>query len=402
MLVKTYENDDPYTLTWDSTKQMFKRLLQYLKNKESRSAAFLFLLNAFIFGSWSVRIPDIKSALDISEGQLGLALFAIPVGVVIFSPLTGMAMNKLGTGKVAIVSGVFQSLCLAALAFPQSLTQLMAVLFFYGIGNGMLDISMNGVVSAIEKQQNKILMSTSHGFWSLGAMVAAFGSGFIAGANIPLLTHLPIAAALAAIGFMLVSKNVWTLKDDSESKFKLIWPGWRLIILIGIVFIVFMVEGGIGEWAALFYEKVLQTPEWIWGFGFGTFSGAMAIARFAGDDLMAKFKQRSLLLSGCGAAAIGLFIFGFGHSLWLNTLSMILTGLACSVLVPIVFREAGKGGKVTPGLGLALVGTLGYAGFLVGPPVIGLVAEAKGLNTSFWMLSGLMIVAGLLALFTRE
>ena len=374
----------------------------YIKNKESRAIGSIFVINAILFSNWVVRIPDVKQALHISDAQLGFALLAPPLGIILFTPIITISMNRLGTGKVSIISAFLLCIVITLLGTPQNYTQLIFILFFFGAINGTMDISMNGVVSAIEKSQDRIIMSTTHGFWSLGAMLASFAGGYIASFGINYPTHFIAVSILSFLLILPIYSIVWPLKDFSESKLKLVWPGSTLMILILIVFLVFMVEGGIADWTALFYEEILESPKKYLGFGFGAFSAAMALGRFAGDQMMRQYSSKGILISSLLIAFLGVLLFAQAYSIWVCTLAMVLTGLACSVLVPLVFREAGASKVIAPSLGLALVSSLGYAGFLIGPPMIGFIAEAYGLSYSFVFLSVMLLLGALFALFLRS
>ena len=369
----------------------------YLKDRESRSIGALFIINAIVYSTWTVRIPDIKRSLQISDAELGLALLAPPLGIILFTPITTIAMNRLGTGKVAISGSFLMCLAIIVLGLPQSYFQVILALLFFGTVNGMVDISMNGVASAIEKNRSRVIMSTTHGFWSLGAMVSSFLAGYIASFGVPYHTHFIWAAILTCFLSILVSPALWSQRDIAEQKLKLIWPGNTLVILIIIVFLVFMVEGGIADWTALFYQEILNSSPKYFGFGFGAFSAAMAIGRFGGDSVLRRYAPRKILIISLFLASAGILLFAQGYSILVSTLAMAFTGFACAVLVPLVFREAGASKVIAPSLGLALVSSIGYAGFLVGPPVIGFVAEGYGLSYSFVFLSIMMFVGAILA-----
>lgn len=381
---------------------MKKHLIYYITETASRATGLLFLLNAIIFSSWVVRIPDIKSQLGIDDAEIGLALLAAPCGVILFTPITTIAINRLGIGRVALISGLGLSITLVFLGLIMSYVQLITTLFFFGLFNGVLDISMNGLASAVEKQQNRIIMSASHGFWSLGAAVGSVLGSFLAGAEISMFIHFLLISSLSVLLIMNHQKIIDPIVDQAESALKWVWPGWQLTILITIAFLTFMIEGGIADWNALFYEEILGSPVAYRGFGFAAFAGTMAVARFAGDAAIAHFSEKKLLLTTSGLAAISLLLFAQAYSLWWSTFLMAICGLSCSVIVPIAFRAAGASKVVTPSLGLALVSTLGYAGFLIGPPLLGFVSKAYNLSASFGVMGVLMLGVFLLGLRRRN
>ena len=368
-------------------------LKSYIYNSQSRSIGFVFIVNSMIFSTWAVRIPDLKAYLDISDGQLGLALLASPLGVVLFAPVTTLCINKLGAGRTTIMAAFAMSSSIVVLGLPQSYMQLWSALFYFGVCNGLLDISMNAVASAIEKKQSRIIMSTTHGFWSLGAMCFSLLAGIVADQGIDYLHHFCAISLLAIVSILVLRKNIQPIVDHQESNFKWVWPGKHLALLIAVAFIVFLCEGVVLDWNSVFYKDILNAPVAQIGFGFAAFSAAMAVARFSGDALIEKYSLKKILITASIICIAGLWLYALGISIWICTLSMLVCGLGFSVLIPILFREAGRSEFVAPSLGLALVSTLGYMGFLAGPALIGFVSEGFGLQMGFAVGGALMLIA---------
>ena len=376
-------------------------LVSYIRHPESRSVGVLFLINALVIGNWLVRIPDIKYALGLNDAQLGMALLGAPLGVIVFTPIATWIMNRYGVGRAVIFSASLMISSVIGLGMVGSFYQLTFALFFFGGFNGVLDISMNGVANAVEQRISRVIMSTSHGFWSLGAMVAAFVASLIAASSLSYFNHFLLVAFVGLIMLATVARRVWPITDVNESKFKWVWPGWLLIIYSLVALIILLVEGAIADWSALYYEEVIQSPKELVGWGFAFFSGTMAIARFFGDTIIEKFPNRTILIIASLIATTGLFLFAQNDTVLWCCLAMMLTGVGCSVIVPIMFREAGNSKKVTPSFGLALVSMIGYAGFLIGPPIMGFIAEATDLSFSFLFLAGMMVVVFLLSLLVK-
>lgn len=373
-----------------------QRLLHYWQDPRSRATGVLFFVNAFFLGNWTIRLPELKARLAIDDGEIGLALLAMPLGVILFAPVTTWSVNRYGTGRVALWSAIALTASFTFIALPQSYYQLIAVLFVYGLFSGVLDVSMNGLASAVEKLQQRSIMSTSHGCWSLGAMVGSLAGSGILGLNWGLFAHFALIAGVSGVLILFSYQVAVAIRDETESALRWVWPGWRLTLLIFIVFLSFMTEGGIVDWNAIFYDEVLDSPAAYRGFGFAAFAGFMAIARFGGDVIMARYGASRLLLVMAALAALGLLLFIQAWSIVWCTVAMGITGLACSILVPIVFQIAGNTKEVPPSLGLALASTLGYTGLLLGPPLFGFVSEARGLTASFGLMACFMVViAGL-------
>lgn len=376
-------------------------IAEYLQNTQTRSLGILFALNAILFSNWAVRIPDVKAALNLSDADLGWALLASPLGVVVCTPLVGYLIHKYGPGKVSMLGAIGFCISVCLLGLPSSFFQLAFALFILGMANGTMDISMNALASALEKEQSKIMMSMTHGFWSLTAMFASLIAGLIASTQLPYGIHFMGTSIIVMILLLATVRQINNVTDRAESSIKWQWPGMTVFLLIIIAFIVFLVEGGIMDWNSLFYREVLGSPVAMMSFGFAAFSLAMAIARFFGDSLFSKYSSKKIISIGCLIVSFGLFLFSFGTSIWLSTLSMVITGIGCSVLIPILFREAGLLQDVPPSLGIASVSTFGYTGFLAGPPVIGFISEAYDLQTSFMCLAAFMLTAVLISLFLK-
>lgn len=381
--------------------QVITPLLRYVTKAETRNVGLLFMVNALLITAFVVRLPDIKSALAIDDGQLGLALLFSPLGVILSAPLHSYTIKKLGVGRTATLWAILMSISVFLISLASSYYLFIASLFFFGIWNGGLDISMNGVVSALEKKDSKVYMSTSHGLWSLGAMGGSLLAGYLA-IYIPNYSyHFLIMAVASIVLVSFVQVTLWNVVDIREKDLKWKWPGWNLIILVGIVFCVFLVEGGIAEWNAIFFDEVLSSPKQYLGLGFAGFSGAMAIFRFAGDSIITRYPPKRILIVSLVIATIGIMGYSFSSTIWLSILTMAITGMGCSVIVPIVFYKAGHSEDIPPSLGLAIISTLGYAGFLVGPPIIGIISDSINLRMGFVVMGGFLVLSLVLTLFSK-
>jgi len=355
-------------------------------------------VNAILFSQWAVRIPDVKAALGISDAQLGFALLASPLGVVTATPLITFLIHKYGSARMSISGTILMSLAIICLALPNSLIGLTISLFLFGVSNGLYDISMNSLASAVEKSKQKVIMSTTHGFWSLAAMVSSLLAGYITSMSIPYSTHFIISALICVAIVIPGSKSILTIRDIGEEAYKWKWPGTTIVGFIIMAFIIFFVEGGIMDWNSMFYQDVLDSPAGMLGFGFAAFSLAMAIARFSGDVLLENYNSYSILLGGCVILSAGLGLYSIGYSIFLCSFAMILSGLGCSILIPTLFREAGMQPNIAPSMGIGLVSTLGYTGFLAGPPILGFISESYSLRASFAFLAVFVLFGGLVSL----
>jgi MFS family permease len=378
---------------------IYQRMRHFLVVKEVRISGLLFFINALVFSNYAVRLPDIKLMLGINDAQLGLALLFSPLGVVVFSPVAMILMNKYGAGKMSVWTVLGTSLSITFLAIPTTYIGWCIALFFYGFFHGGLDISMNGLVSALEKKNKKIYMSTAHGFWSLGAMVGAFIGSGVAAFGILYQWHFLGSSVFCLILLAFNLRPIWGIRDEREGNLSFKRPGRNLVIFIWIIFVSFMAEGAIIEWNAIFYHDVLNaSAKWV-GLGFAGFTATMALTRFFGDGLIERYDYNQLLLGAISSVVVGIIIFGMGLNIWVCFVAMLLSGAGCSVIVPSVFYQAGNLKHIPPSVALTMVSTFGYAGLLVGPPLMGFISEGFSLQVSFYSLAGLYLLALILSRF---
>lgn len=360
------------------------------------------MINSLLFSHFAVRLPDIKLILGIDNGLLGLALLMSPLGVLIATPFTAYAINRFGTGRVAAVSGIWVCLAVILLVIPGSFIVFCFAMLVFGLCHGALDISSNTVVSALEKRDNRVYMSTSHAFWSLGAMIGALSGGFIASFGISPFNHLILVSIICIMILLSHVRYIIHLKDETEARLQLIWPGTNLFILIVIAFFVFMTEGAISEWNAIFFDEVLNSPKKYLGLGFAGFTATMALIRLMGDRIFVAYDTRKVLLTAIVTGFSGLIVYAGGYSILISTLSMMVSGMGCALIIPLVFYEAGSSAKVSPSIGISMVATFGYSGLMAGPPMMGFISEKYSLNISFYVLAFLFIGIFILALMLKK
>ncbi|HMQ06442.1 MAG TPA: MFS transporter [Saprospiraceae bacterium] len=381
---------------------MFQHLIPYLKNTGSRTSGLLFMINSILFSNFAVRLPEIKSYLGINNAELGIALLMSPMGVLIATPFSVLAINRLGTGRIAVFSGVWVCLSVILLAVPENFIIFCAAMLFFGLSHGALDISSNTVVSALEKRDRKVYMSSSHAFWSLGAMAGAITGGLAASTGITPFSHLVVVSVTCLLILISHSGYIYRLKDEAEAALKLIWPGFYLFILIVIGFFVFLTEGAIAEWNAIFFDEVLESPKKYLGLGYAGFTASMAFIRLLGDRIFAAWDTRKVMLIAIFTGCTGIFIYSGGYSVALCTIAMMIAGMGCALIIPLVFFHAGSSSRVSPSLGIAMVATFGYSGLMAGPPLMGFISEIFSLRTSFYFLSFCFVIIFVLALTIKK
>lgn len=371
---------------------VWHQITDYLSNKPSQGTALIFGINAFLFGNWSVRMPDFKAQIGMNDAEIGIALLASPIGALIAARLCSLILARHAVGKIAFWS-VIALICSAfVLGLATTYSGFVIGLFLLGLSSGSLDITMNGVVTALELEQNKVMMSRSHGFWSLGAMFGSLTGSMIAGFGLSLPIHLGIVMVVCLLVMIPYKTHLTPVDFVQKASKKLVWPSTRLWLLIVIIFMMFMIEGGVIQWNSLFYNEALHADEYLWGVGFGVFAFFMAYARFVGDAILSRWQPTRIALICSITVAFGILLFALSPNMIVATIAMGIVGAFTAVMVPIVFREAARDPKVPASSGITLASMFGYSGFLIGPPLLGFVSNEGSIRSVYFTLALLMIV----------
>ncbi len=375
---------------------MVDHIIRFFGKKDSWAVGVVFAFNSFLFGNWVTRIPDVKLALNLSEADLGLALMTAPIGSIIITPLAGILIQKIGVGKSTLISLL---LFIGVSVFPplsNNFLQFCLVLFFFGAFGSFLDIAMNAAAAVTERKLKYPIMITCHGMWSLGTMIGAFVGSIFVGLQISASTHMAFFALLTFIGALFLSRHILTYKDDVESSHALVWPNRAILGLAAIGFCVYLGEGAIADWSAIYMKETLESNPYLTGLAFSGFSLTMAIGRFFGDAIIPRFGKRRVVELGGLVASIGLAIALIPGIPLLAIIGFSITGLGFSCIVPSVMSSSANIPGISTGSGLAIVATLGFTGFLAGPPLIGFIAEFTSLQWSLGIIGflSLLIFAG--------
>ncbi|MCE7996649.1 MAG: MFS transporter [Roseivirga sp.] len=376
---------------------MIRTISSFFIKPERRAVGLVFFVLSLLFGAWVTRLPEIKETLNLSERELGIALFFMPLGAITLLPFYSAIIAKWGERKATMVGimGLLVAILLPVLAPTYS--WLMAGLYTLGLAMGLTDVAINAAAAEVEKQHQCQIMSASHGFFSLGGMVGAATSGIFIWLDISPFIHLLFWSAVFAILIPLVSKHLLnTLEAQAKSKaFQL--PSRAVLGLALIAFCIMMSEGGITDWSTIYIKEDLLASAETAGLGFAGFSALMAIGRFLGDGLIAKYGARYLMILCCSISVMGLGLTLIGSEVSAIA-GFSLAGLGYSVIVPILFSKSAKVKGVTPSKGIASVASAGYIGLLVGPVVIGFIANDISLSGGFVFLMSLTGLALIMSL----
>ncbi|MBW8640168.1 MFS transporter [Hoeflea sp. WL0058] len=373
------------------------RLQHTMMNNARVHVSLLFLVNGFLIGNWAPKIPEFAERLLLDEGQLGVMIAVFGMGALVTMPLTGVVIARIGpVFAVRLTALVAASTLLWVTLAPNHGLAALSLFVFGGSIAGM-DVAMNAVAVEVERRRGAPIMSSCHGFWSLGGLFGAVAGGYLlqyAGVMLHALFVTAISAAL--VGFVLLGLRLDDAPVDTEQRQPIRFPRTLLPYMIGLLALFSaMPEGVVIDWSALYLRQELNADAFVSGLAFGAFSAAMATVRFFGDPVRKRLGAVRTVQICAGSAFIGFLIAGMATSPEIAVAGFLITGLGLSNLVPIAFSAAGNLPGIAPGIALSLTTTIGYSGILVAPVLIGYVAEYTSFSAIFTGLS-LMLFAILL------
>jgi len=367
-----------------------------LKNPRYLAPAMVFATLNVLMGTWAIYIPQLKSKLNIDDGAFGTATLFFGLGIFVMLVITPRIIQKINVGKATAI-GLFIFMILFLFPFvATSYVELCISLFFVGTAAALTDISMNSLVSEIEKEDNIHIMSANHGFFSLGGMISAgIGTWFLPMVDIPVY-HMAIVIIIMLLinGFLAKNYLNYTSEKVEKSSFSLsqLKPIFTLVI---IGFFIMGSEGAIENWSALYLENISKTEEKYFGLGFTAFSLTMAFGRFFGDKISQKFGSINIILIGILIAIIG-FINILMVDLIYSVIGFALVGLGFSGIIPELYRIGGKLPGVDSSQGISMIAGAGFLGFLVTPFLMGKISDWSSLKYSFVALLVFSIIPFLL------
>lgn len=361
----------------------------------------MFLANGFLMGSWAPQIPLLLPRHQITESTLGLLILLLGVGAVGAMALSGGLLAQHGTRPVLRAFAICACLSLAGVVLSPNLWLLALTMVIMGALIGCMDVAMNANAVELERRLGRAIMSSSHGFWSLGGFIGAIMGGWII-SQISAEGHALLVAA-ATLGCVLLAlpylrgeppaPQNHTAKGAAKR-----WPRGAPIYILGLMALFSMIpEGAVLDWAALYLQQEHGLGVGTASLAFALFSATMAVMRFAGDALRNRFGAVQTLRFSALIAATGLMGAALAPTSTMVIASFAFAGLGVANLVPVMFSAAGNFPGLSPGIGISIVTMLGYSGILVAPSSIGFVAEHIGFRVTFGTLALLMIAVTMMA-----
>lgn len=366
-----------------------------------RAVTAAFTLNGLLFGVWASRVPGFKEGFALSEATLGLLLLALAGGAITSFPLAGALTERWGAARVTILCAMVYCPALIGLALAPSPLLLGVALFIFGAMQGAMDVGMNGWGAKVETRMERSTMSIFHAMFSLGAGLGA-ASGYAAvRLGMSPLAHFTLVAVIGgglALSQMIPARGPKPAPRAAKGKGSfLALPSGRLALVGLVALCVSMGEGAMADWGAVFLEQLVKVSEAQAALGYAAFSATMVLTRLSGGVLVQySGPVRVTRVSGLTAFA-GLLVVLTTSNLGVALAGFALIGMGYAVVMPLVFSRAANDPEMPPGPAIASVATVGYGGMLLGPPVVGFVAQLAGLRVSFALLAVLALLAAALA-----
>lgn len=377
-----------------------------------KATSAVFLVCGIGISSWAPMVPYAKERLGLNDSDLGLLLLLLGGGAITMMPVGGMLCHKFGSRIVMFCSGLAIAIFLPLLLIMDTVAGTGIVLFLFGAGIGTIDVAMNAHGVNVQKHYGKPIMSSLHGLYSVGGLLGSLGLGFLITSGMSAIT------AAVSISVLLIAIMCWNYRflfNATEEKYH---PGirdpsdvpgknpfsWlrRDVLFIGILcFAVFLAEGAMLDWSAVFLKEDRGVEEAWAGSGYAAFSVAMAVVRLLGDSIVAKFNSSMVVFWGGLIAASGFFIAVLLPWIPAALVGFILLGIGAANIVPVFFSEGSNLKNISPAVAIPVITTMGYAGQLAGPALLGFIAFYFSLPVAL-AFSGLLILLVAIAFVVKK
>lgn len=367
----------------------------------------IFLICGLGVSSWAPMVPYAKERLALNDANLGVLLLMLGVGAIVVMPLCGLLANRFGSRIVILCAAIVMALTLPLLLLMTSPIWMGVALFIFGAGVGTVDVAMNAHGVQVQNLSPKPIMSSLHGLFSVGGLIGALVLGLLIKLGLA-----PVTAAIA-IGLLLILivsfnyKNLFdyqkekaaihqfsfAAEDSTTSSFS--WLTGSVLFLGALCFATFLSEGAMLDWSAIFLRESRGVAEELTGIGYASFSVAMATMRLLGDKIVARLNGKTVVIAGALIAASGLLLVVLTPWIATALLGFILLGIGAANIVPVLFSEGGRLKNVPSTVAIPAITSMGYAGSLAGPALLGFLAHQFSLPIALGFLSMLLILVGI-------
>ncbi len=382
-----------------------------MRSHSAAIAIFLvFFFESSVLGQWIPRIPDIKFELGLTDGTLGLALLALPLGTLLGFAVVGKIIENHGLRTCCRWFLPIWALLFIGPALAQNFWQLVLALFISGIIVGMIETAMNTEAARIERSSGSRLMSRCHGFWSLGTMFGALVGGALAQWGVSVMLHFLLAMPLIAVcGYFAAtalpiveaepsSADLNACAEDRQESSQLFrWPSRSIILLCIMPVGIMMVEGAFIDWSAVFMRDIMSAEPYLIAITYAAFSLIMAIVRLFGDGLATRFGELTIVRVSGIASTIGIVLFALAPSIPWAFVAAALAGAGVAIVFPLAVSAAANRPGRSSADNVAALNMISFSAFFVAPPIIGFVSELFSLRIALLMLGPVALMTFVLA-----
>lgn len=376
---------------------MWKNLSSFVRLRPVFAVSVLLACTSLLFGIWVAAIPEIKVRLGLSDGTLGLSLLLSPLGALTAVVLSGRLFSRIAVGTWMVTGYLSLALIMIMLVNAPNLYLFWISLYLFGINGFFNGVSVNTTINAFEKKYNRKLMSTSHALYSIGGGISTgLVPLFVAGGLGTTWQILIMAFFVASIVFFN-RKHLLSHSEIIHSRSGLKFPSLSVLSISFICLVIFMSEGCVADWSAIYFREVIEAPKELLSLGYTGFAVAMTIGRLNGDGLVTQIGSKTVVIGGAALASAGFLLVALSSSAVPGIIGYVLVGFGCSCIVPVLFSASGNIPGVKPVDGFAMVTTGGLIGFLAGPSLIGFISEKTNLSSGLILLVIMTAVAAFIA-----
>lgn len=366
---------------------------------------FYFGVNGFIYANWVSRLPRLQEIYEIDNGTTGIVLLVLALGALAAMPFAGWLIVKNGSQKITVLSAILFCVFVPFMAVAGNITFLIPLFFITGFSTGLMDVGMNAQAVLVEEKYQKPIMSSFHAVFSLGAALGAGSGALFTKLGTPLFIHLSIISTLGLVfaiwsNFNLV-KDGKTEQTEEESQ-AFVLPSKALWGIGIIAFCCMLGEAAMMDWGTNYMKNIALSSAVLAPIGLVAFNIAMVLGRLFGDQGRIYFGDDTLMIINSLIAFVGIFLVIVFPIPSIVILGLFLIGLGLSVIVPIAYSTAGSAKGLAPGVGISMVTTIGYSGFVFGPPIIGFLADWQDLRIAMIFVAFLFLVMTLLTVWNRR
>ncbi len=342
-----------------------------------------FLNLGVAIGAWGVHVPSIKVAYALDERMLAFVMLAMSIGSVIMLFLAGPIVGRIGARDTTVIAGWILAISLGSSLAFSGVWVLLPVMVVFGAGQSLYDVAINAEGTMLELMGGKAVMSGFHGMFSVGALVGASVAALLLRIGVPAASQLPWIAGVVALCLSLASRGMLLAHPEASGpQAHFVFPRGTLLVTGLLILSAMLAEGVMYNWSVLYVQQELRTPQTRAALAYVAFSAATAAMRFAGDAVRQHLSERAMVRGGAILAAVAMSFALLSAQPWVAIAGFALVGAGLATMVPLLYNAATRVPGVSRAAAIASVSSIGYLGFMIGPPIIGAIAHARTLSAA--------------------